>query len=427
MKPNTGKGAKVLIIGGGIAGLSAATALCDLGISPLVLEKSPFLGGHAIQFACKATDSCQNCFACSVEEQLRKVTENPQILGTLNSELKRLTKKDGRFMAVIERYPALIDPERCNNCGECFKVCPEADKAAIQEAYSVYNQSRYGINIDRCLYFAKDKSCNRCQEACPENAIALDQDAEKMEREFDAVIVASGFTPADPAEKDQFGYGTHKNVVSALELERILRSRGKAIRPSDEKEPKKIAFIQCVGSRERKRPFCSRACAYALRMAAAIRARQPDIETTTFYIDIQSFGKEFLKTYKALKADIRMVRMIPGDVYQVEGDRLCVSFMDHATHQALDEVFDMAVLSVGLMPGKDNKVLSELLRIDLDETGFFSPPDHTAGRETTQDGIFVAGTARGPMDIADTIADAGKAAWEAARYLITDTTSWRYP
>lgn len=409
---------QVLIIGGGIAGLTAADELSALGIPALIVEKTDFLGGQAIRFACKATDICQKCSACLVEERLKEVSENPGIRIMVRSELRSLTQKDRYFHAVIERHPVFVDPQKCNNCGICLRVCPAGTEGAIRQAYSIHNRPGYAIDPSKCLHFEGGGDCRKCVEVCPNQAIRLDAAGEQSGEQFDAMIVASGFTPFDPASKPQFSYGIYSNVISALELEHILRCEGRAIRPSDRKEPRKIAFIQCVGSRERRYPFCSRVCcAYALRMAKAIKKRQPEVELTVFYIDIQTFGKDFLKFYKDVQTRVRMVRMIPGDTIQTEENRLRLSYMDDETHETVDEIFDLVVLSVGIRPSSENRNLANLLQLDLADDGFFSAHDHTDGARTSREGIFLAGTVRSPMDIADTIAQAGQAAWEVAKYL----------
>lgn len=409
---------KVLIIGGGIAGMTAAYELSRLGAFPLIMEKGDFLGGHAIQFACKAGEKCQKCSACLVEERLKEVSENPDIAILLKSELKDLVGENGKFKAGIKRYPTVIDPQKCNDCGICVEQCPVANKGAIKMAYSIHNHPRYAIDKTCCLHFTKEKACTICQDACPNEAINLDRRSETIEERFGAIIVSTGFTPYNPRNKLQFGYGLHKNVVTALELEHILRREGRVVRPSDGKEPKKVAFIQCVGSRELKRPFCSRVCcSYALRLAEAIRWRQPNVRVTMFYIDIQTFGKDFLKSYEKWHTDVRLIRMIPGDIYQIEGDRLCISFMDSQTHHVLDEEFDMAILSIGIMPAMDNEALAEVLQIELDSNGFMATTDHLDNTKTSREGVYLAGTSQGPRDIADAVAHAGRAAWEAAKYI----------
>jgi heterodisulfide reductase subunit A len=407
---------KVLVIGGGIAGLTAAWELARLQLDVELVEKSPFLGGHAIQFCCKAAEECQKCSACSVQKRLSEVVQEARIKVSLASELKSVNR-NGRFAYILSGRPLYIDPKQCTNCGICFDKCPSP--GAIVHGYSKNDVPFYAIDETHCLYF-KDGSCRLCEEVCPDKAINLEQVSEEVSGNADAIIVASGFQAFNPVARPRYGYGINKNLITALELEQMLRERGDVVRPSDNKAPQSIAFIQCVGSRDHQleRGFCSQACcAYAMRMAEAIIYRHPGVRVSIFYMDLQNCGKNFAKFYERCKNHIRFVRFMPGDIFQGEEDRLILCYADEKDGHAVREPFDLAVLSVGIMPGLSNVSLADMLKIDLDAHGFFAfarSPDKTA---TSQEGIFLAGTAQGPKDIADSMVHAGQAAQRAAEYL----------
>lgn len=408
----------VLIIGGGIAGLTTADELAGLGFSSLIVQHEHFLGGHAVQLACKATDECQKCGVCLVEDRLKRVIENKDIQVTVQSALTELIMKDGRFLASILKRPTFIDPQKCSNCGLCLKYCPQAARGAIIQSHTPYSSPAFGFDSLHCARFTAGVNCTICSEQCPQGAISFDVPERQLEVSSDALVVAVGFTPFDPAPAEQFGYGVLPDVISGFDLEQILRREGKIFRPSDGRAPDKMAFIQCVGSREKKHPFCSEVCcAYALRTARAIKARQPSVSSTVFYIDIQNFGKDFLQNYQKIEKSIRLVRMIPGDIIRTRNNRLRVCYMDEATHNQVEEEFDLIVLSTGFRPSEGNRKLAGLLGIELTASGFFPPDAHIAG-------LFAAGTALGPMNIANTIADAVKTAWETAKYL---TRTSRHP
>ena len=407
---------KVLVIGGGIAGLTAAWELARLNLDVELVERSSFLGGHAIQFCCKAADECQKCGACSVEKRLLEVSQEPRIKVCLRSELEGMNR-NGRFSYSLFRRSLHIDPNRCTNCGLCFEKCPAP--GAILRGYSKNNVPLYAINEDKCLYF-RDKSCRLCQDLCPEKAIDLDEEARHVSEEADAIVVASGFQAFDPVARPRYGYGINKNLITALDLERMLREQGDVLRPSDQKVPKKIAFVQCVGSRDHKlnHGFCSQVCCgYAMRMAEAIRHRRPEIKVTIFYMDIQNCGKDFSEFYERCKDSMRFVRFMPGDIFQGERDELILCRGDEKDGHIVREAFDLVVLSVGIMPGLSNTALADMLRLNLDEHGFFSFADALDSTSTSQPGIFLAGTAQGPKDIADSMAQAGRAAQRVAQYL----------
>ncbi|SPD73337.1 putative fusion protein, heterodisulfide reductase (HdrA) / ferredoxin (Iron-sulfur-binding protein) [uncultured Desulfobacterium sp.] len=235
--------------------------------------------------------------------------------------------------------------------------------------------------------------------------------------EADAVIIASGFSLFRPDGKP-YGYKRFANVLTNLDLERMIRMQGSVKRPSDQREPEKIAFIQCVGSRDAKTGhlWCSRiCCGAALRMSRLIRSRQPQVTISVFYIDIQSSGRDFQFFLDGLRNDVRLIRAIPADVFRTEDDRLSMSYFDPTSRQSKDEIFDMIILSVGLCPGDDLKGLCSLFGMKLSDSGFVTVSDKTEYPE--KHGVFAAGTVLGPMGIAESIASAGKAVWEAIRYL----------
>ena len=402
----------VTIIGGGVAGLSAALDLAQFGIQVDVVEASGFLGGHAIQFTCKATDQCVRCGACVVEEKLRQARAHPGIQLFADSRCKA-TRHENSFFVERRQGPVCIDPQKCNDCGVCFDQCPEN---AIVKGTSANHRPFYFLNRDRCSHF-HNSACDVCQRSCPQDAIRLDTPSHVKTGQTDAILLATGFTPFNPKDKP-YGYGVFKNVVTNLDLEAILRSRGHAAKPSDQTAANRIAFIQCVGSRDKKlnHLWCSKVCCgSALRMAGLIKFKQPESDLTCFYIDIQSFGKDFEAFYTRIKNDIRFVRSIPGDIFEQEDKRLKVIFADPVTHESREELFDMVVLSIGLCPNQSAADITDLLALKTDDDGFLSwSPSNSSPEES---GVFVAGTAAGPMSIPESIASAGSAARGILEYL----------
>ncbi|MFO7665885.1 MAG: FAD-dependent oxidoreductase [Desulfobacterales bacterium] len=344
----------VLVIGGGIAGLTAAHELSKLGVKVELVEKEPFLGGHAIQFTCKAIESCAKCGACMAEEKLNNVIHNQNIRIHAGANLNKISKND-RFHYNIQLNPDHINQSKCTD----------------------YSSSA------------------------------------------DAVIMATGFEPFDPVKKP-YGYRVFKNVITNLDLEKMLKTKGIALNPSDGMPPSKIAFIQCVGSRDSKlnHLWCSKiCCASALRMAHVIKSRKPETSVTFYYIDIQGSGYDFDQLYRKAKEDFQMIRTIPGDIYKTEGDRLKINYFDNLSKVSIEEVYDMIVLSVAMIPGNKTKELAKMLGIIPCDTGFIGSckNNDNAGSE----GVFVAGTAGGPLSIAESITHAVKTAWDVAKYLKT--------
>ena len=402
----------VTIIGGGVAGLSAALDLAQFGIHVDVIEAFGFLGGHAIQFACKATDQCVRCGACVVEEKLRQATAHPGIHLFADSRCKT-TRKENGFFVERRQGPVCIDPQKCNDCGVCYDECPEN---AIIKGTSASHRPFYFLDHDRCSYF-QNTACDICQKRCPQDAIRLDTPPHVETGRTDAILLATGFTPYNPKDKP-YGYGVFKNVVTNLDLEAILRRRGNAAKPSDQAAANRIAFVQCVGSRDKKlnHLWCSRVCCgSALRVAGLIKFKQPEADITCFYIDIQSFGKDFETFYTRIKNDIRFVRSIPGDIFEQEDKRLKVIYADPVTHESCEELFDLVVLCIGLCPNRGAADVIDLLRFKTNDDGFL--PGHPSNGSPQEGGVFVAGTAAGPMSIPESIATAGSAAREMLEYL----------
>ncbi|MBW2603558.1 MAG: CoB--CoM heterodisulfide reductase iron-sulfur subunit A family protein [Deltaproteobacteria bacterium] len=404
---------KVLIIGGGVAGLSAACELALLNVGVDLVEKTDFLGGHGIQFACKATEKCVGCGACVVEEKLKNAVENSQINILLGTTVKDLTKAD-RFSVTLHRRPEYIDPRKCTGCRTCFDRCP-ADGALIR-GFSQNNIPLYAIRKEKCLYFL-DKSCSECENLCPEGAINLNARATEYIAEADAVILATGFKPFDPENKP-YGYKLFKNVITNLDLERMLRQQSRVHRPSDSQVPKSIAFVQCVGSRDSSlnHLWCSKVCCgSALRMARLIKARHPETRMTIFYIDVQTFGENFQSFYEGVQRDVRMVRAIPGEIFKAEKDNLQVNYYEARTGTPHQENFDMVVLSIGMNPSGDTKYLAELLNMELAGSGYVGVADGNGS--AADNGIFATGTVLGPMSIDETVAHGGFTAWKTLKYL----------
>ena len=404
---------KVLVIGGGVAGLTAASELADLDIDVEIVEQSDFPGGHAIQYTCKATDQCVKCGACMVEEKLDRVVHHPKIKMMSGTRVQNISKSEDFSVSLLKK-PVFIDPEKCSNCGICFEKCPE--KGAVLKGFSKNHVPFYAISGEKCRYL-KDQSCTICREACPEGAIDLDVGEMTKSTHANAVILATGFKPFNPVSKP-YGYGQFNNVITNLEMERMLRTDGRALKPSSGVEANSIAFIQCVGSRDAKlnHLWCSKVCCgSALRMAGLVKARQPETQITFFYMDVQTFGRDFDEFYTKIRKDVRLIRAIPGDIYPVGNDQLQVTFLDNASSETLQEEFDLVVLSVGMTPCQDMQETAETLKLQLAETGFVERTDN--GSPSAEKGIFTAGAVSGPMSIPESIASGGEAAFEVLKYL----------
>jgi heterodisulfide reductase subunit A len=335
---------EVLIVGGGISGVTTALELAQLGIPTTLIEKKPALGGLSASFCCKASEACNKCFACVVDKRLSDIHQR--------SDISILTGTD------------LIDAK--------------GDSGGYQ--------------------------------------VSLKSGRERIDLEVSAVIIAAGIDPYEASQKAEYGYGRFKNVITAKDLDEMLRYEGKLYRPADGKLPGTVAFFQCVGSRDESigNLYCSQVCcAFALRLIKAIRYQYPEVRATFLYMDIQPAGASFQQFLASCREDkgIRLIRSLPSKVYYSPlSEALKVRFIDPQLDEVVEESFDLIVLSVGMVLRKEARPLVKLFGLTLDEDGFIvSPP--------SQSGVFVTGACTGPKDIDRSILHAKSTAFLVQQYL----------
>jgi heterodisulfide reductase subunit A len=334
----------VLIIGGGIAGITAALELAEMGVPSTIVERENRLGGQAGVFACKASEKCNKCFACVVDNQTQEVNRSSRVKIMTEGTLEGVSGQPGRFKAEIQSngHKTLLDAS--------------------------------------------------------------------------ALIVATGVDFFDARRKPEYGYEIFQNVITAHDLDEMLRSRGGVCRPSDGQIPSKIAFFQCVGSRDETigHLWCSKVCcAYALRFMKSIRYQNPEIQTSFFYIDIQPLGRSFESLLQSCRQDegMRLIRSLPSKIYgHKRSTDLRMRFIDPASGEIVEEGFDLVVLSIGMEPRQHAERVAEVLGIPKDEDGFYgSPPEDS--------GVFLAGACKGPRDIGSSMIDAKSTAQRIIQYL----------
>jgi heterodisulfide reductase subunit A2 len=399
-----------VIVGGGVAGLSCAWDLAEQGLTSVIVETAPFAGGHVGNFCCKATDRCQRCGACVLEDTFRRVSASDRISTLLTTAISKVEPASTGFTLELTRGPQRVSADRCNGCGACRDVCP-APGALVRSPFS----ARVGLVEENCLFF-KDGSCSACVDACPEHAVNLKGPAETFTITTDSVVLAAGFQSFDPREKPRLGYGRVPGVITAGELDSLLREDSPLPRIG-ETPPRSVAFIQCVGSRDARigKNYCSRVCCgYALRMMRLIRGRFPWVELSIFYMDIQTFERDFDRRLAEAAQEARLVRAMPAEIRRSSDGRPEVVY-EGSNEQRTVEAFDLVVLSVGISPAKSLGALGEVFSVGPNADGFLG--QHGEGVRTGRPGIFVAGTVQGPRSIEETVSHAARAAAEVAEYL----------
>jgi heterodisulfide reductase subunit A len=420
----------VLIVGGGVSGISAALDLAEMGFKVYLVEKNESIGGHMAQL--DKTFPSMDCSICILGPKMVEVARHPKIKIISHADIVRVEGYVGNFKVKIRENPRYVISDRCTGCGECQEVCPieypnEWDinlgvRKAISVPFPQAVPSVYRINIDYCL------QCYKCVEACgAREAIDFGQKPKETELNVGAIIVAIGFEPYEPYQLKEYGYGTYQNVITNIEFERLINAagptEGKLIRVSDMKVPHRIGFIQCVGSRDERigHIYCSRFCCMsAIKQARQIKEKLPEAEVYIFHTEPRTFGKGFEAFFrKTREYGVSVVRGRASKVLEdPETGNLTVFVEDLSLGKPVEVEVDLLILSVGMSPPKDLESLSRILRIPRDPDGFLleahpklRPVDtHTAG-------IFLAGACQSPKDITDSISQAKAAAASVAALL----------
>ncbi len=425
----------ILIVGGGIAGMQAALDLGDSGFKVYLIEKSPAIGGFMSRL--DKTFPTNDCAMCIMSPKLVATGRHPNINIMAFSEIDKLEGEAGNFKVTIKKNARFVDEKKCINCGMCGLSCPVRIPDEFNETLSVrsaiyipYPQaipSIYIVDPKRCLYLQKG-ICRICERICPAKAVDFTQKDQLITLDVGSIILASGTTPIDPRIKNSYGYGIIPNIITSTQYERLLSASGPfgghIVRPFDRQEPKKIAWLQCVGSRDESigHNFCSSVCCMqATKEAIITQEHNPEIECHIFHMDVRAFGKGFEEYYQnALKMGIKYTRCRFSNVSQVE-NMLKIRYEDESGTMQ-EELFDILVLSVGIKPSKDMIEFANKLDIKLDSYNFCKTSTFNP-LETNKPGIYVCGTFLEPKDIPDTVAQASGAATRASGIIASERFS----
>jgi heterodisulfide reductase subunit A len=448
---------RALVIGGGIAGIRAALDIANAGNEVVLVERTGTIGGKMAML--DKTFPTLDCSACILTPLMVDVSQNSRIKLMTYAEVKSVKGFVGNFDVEIVQKARLVNHETCTGCGTCWQKCPERKinaefdqgmgvRTAIYIPFPQDVPNKPIVDVVNCRYqkFLRAKAegrdtdekgkklpeCRICEKLCPTKSLAWDQVPETITEKFGAIVVANGYDGFDLKETEggpyygEYGYGEYKDVITGLQLERLMNASGptlgEVVRPSDGKHPHNVVFIACVGSRDDVvgRPYCSRfCCMYTAKHAIMLKEHDPKVQTYVFYMDIRAAGRGYEEFVRRAQEEYGSV-YLRGRVSKVypQGDKMIVQGYDTLQGAPVEIEADLVVLAQGATSSKGAVDLMQTLGISYDQYGFINEMHPKLKPvETNTDGIFLAGCASGPKDIPDTVAGAGAAAAKAVGLL----------
>ncbi len=437
-----------LVIGGGVAGIQAALDLANMGFKVYLVETQPSIGGKMAQL--DKTFPTGDCAICILAPKMVELARNPNITLLSYADVEEVKGYIGNYDVKVRKKARYVHEDKCVGCGLCSDACPvkvdnEFDlgfgqRKAIYIPFPQAVPLKYTIDKEHCLHFKTGK-CLLCVKACTNEAVDHEMEDEILTLKVGTIIVATGYETYVPMKKGVYKYWEYDNVITGLELERLINASGPTgghlIRPSDGTTPKRIALVQCVGSRNKKigNNYCSRVCCmYAIKNSQIIMEHEPSTEIAVYYNDIRAFGKGFEELYHRVREDYG-VEFIRGRPAKLSEDPKTKNIKIRAEETLLNKItereFDLVVLSTGLRPSEGSKRIGKILSLTTSPDGFFQEA-HPKLRpvDTAMDGIYLAGCCQGPKDIPDSVAQAKAAASSAAapmfakKVTIEPLTAW---
>lgn len=417
---------KAMVIGAGISGISAAIDLGNAGYEVILVDKLPSIGGRMLQLS--ETFPTLDCAQCTLTPKTVETGQHPKISLATYAEVEKVTGRAGSFSVRLRKKAAYVDWDKCTGCGLCQQKCPSKTPSEFERrtgpGKAIYTLSPQAvpnkpvIDISACRYM-KDGKCGVCKKLCPVDAIDYEQKDTFVEEKVGAIIVATGFDLMDVADFGEYGLGTIPDVIDGLAFERLNSASGPTAgeikRPSDGSIPEEVVFIQCAGSRdpERYRPYCSRVCCmYTAKHARLYKHKVHEGRAYVFYMDIRATGKGY-EEFIQQGMEEEGILYLRGRVSRIfrENGKVTVWGVDTLTGKKIELSADMVVMATAIKPHEDSRKLAGALGVGVDENGFFTEL-HKKMRpvETRVEGIYLAGCAQGPKDIADSVAQGNAAA-----------------
>jgi len=433
LKPGESRVTKrALVIGGGIAGIQTALDIAEAGYKVDIVEKTPSIGGRMSQL--DKTFPTLDCSACILTPKMVEASAHENIRIFTYSEVEQVSGFVGDFTVDIRKKARSVDMDKCTGCGVCSEKCPAKKNASefnrgLGNRSAIYTPFAQAIPnvpvIDRenCIKFKTGK-CGVCSKVCQAGAVDYEQQDEIITEKYGAIVAATGFDTIKLDDFDEYAYSQSKDVITSLELERVMNAAGPTAghleRLSDGKAPRNIVFIQCVGSRDctnRGKPYCSKICCmYTAKHAMLIRDKYPDVKVTVFYIDVRTPGKNFDEFYRRAVEDygVNYVKGQVGKVAPQPDGSLMVQGVDMLDNKQIRMEADMVVLATAIEPEAGVRKIATMLTASIDNNNFLTEA-HPKLRpvESPTAGVFLSGVCQGPKDIPETVAQAGAAAVKA--------------
>ena len=419
---------RALVIGGGIAGIQTALDIADAGYKVDIVEKTSSIGGRMSQL--DKTFPTLDCSACILTPKMVEAAAHENITIHTYSEVENVSGFVGNFTVDIRKKARYVDIAKCTGCGVCQEKCPSKKslnefnrglntRSAIYTPFAQAIPNVPVIDVNSCIKMKTGK-CGVCAKVCQAGAINYEQKDEIVTEKYGAIVVATGFDTIKLDKYGEYAYDQSKDVITSLELERIMNAagptKGHLERLSDGKAPKEIVFIQCVGSRcsdDRGKPYCSKICCmYTAKHAMLIRDKYPDVNVTVFYIDVRTPGKNFDEFYRRAVEDygVNYIKGQVGKVAPQSDGSLLVHGVDLLDNKQILKKADMVVLATAIEPNPDVRKIATMLTASIDTNNFLTEA-HPKLRpvESPTAGVFLSGVCQGPKDIPETVAQAGAA------------------
>lgn len=412
----------ILVVGGGISGMTSAIEAAEVGYDVILIEQNPYLGGRVSRTNKYFPKLCAP--DCGLEINFRRIKMNPRIKVITQAEVESISGTEGNYEVTVKVSPRKVN-ENCTSCGKCVDACP------VERA----NERNYGLDKTKAIYLPSvmafpmryvidtevcpGKECAKCVSACEYNAIDLDMSEEKLTLNVGAIVIATGWKPYDANKLDNLAYGKSPNIITNVIMERIASSdgptQGKIQRPSDGNEPGSIAFVQCAGSRDQNHlPYCSGVCCMgSLKQITYVKEQNPDIQVYMFYIDLRAQGylEDFLQAVQG-RDGVSLIKGKVGKISETAEGKLKLEVEDIAEGSKITPEVDMVVLATGLVPSiADARIPGD---ITYDDYGFIVPG---------APGIYGAGCARRPVDVSSSVMDATGAALKAIQSVVAGGTN----